>query len=166
MSVAGDDGNGMDMKVCSKCRLPQPLESFPLKNRSRGTRHPICKSCQNELVRRHYQAHREAYIEKARRRNDEYTRTAADFLIDYLSSHPCVDCGEADIVVLEFDHQRDKFMAVSELVRESYSLERIKQEIAKCEVVCANCHRRRTAKQRGWYRLRAPQDTPPQGPRP
>jgi hypothetical protein len=68
-----------------------------------------------------------------------------DFLIEYLSDHPRVDCGEADIVVLEFDHQRDKLFTVSVLCREGYSLEKLKQEVAKCEVVCANCHQRRTA---------------------
>jgi hypothetical protein len=64
-----------------------------------------------------------------------------------------VECGESDIVVLEFDHQRDKTLNVSALSREGYSLDRLKQEIAKCEAVCANCQRRRTAKQFGWYRL-------------
>jgi hypothetical protein len=152
--AAGDNGNRMDMKACSRCGLPQPLDSFSIRNRSRGTRQSICKSCQNEYVRRHYQAHRSAYIEKARTRNAEQSRINAEFLIEYLSSHPCVDCGESDIVVLEFDHQRDKLMAISQLSREGYSLERLKQEIAKCEVVCANCHRRRTAKQFGWYRTR------------
>ena len=51
-----------------------------------------------------------------------------------------VSCGEPDIVVLEFDHQRDKLLDVSTLSREGYSLDKLKQEIAKCEVVCANCH--------------------------
>ena len=77
-----------------------------------------------------------------------------ELLIEYLSSHPCADCGETDIIVLEFDHLRDKEADVSVLAREGYSLEKVKREIDKCEVVCANCHRRRTAKQFGWYRLR------------
>lgn len=104
--------------------------------------------------RAHYQTYRATYIEKARIRNAEQSRVNAEFLIDYLRHHPCVDCGESDIVVLEFDHQRDKLADVSALSREGYSLDKLKQEIAKCEVVCANCHRRRTAKQFGWYRLR------------
>jgi len=69
-------------------------------------------------------------------------------------NHPCADCGESDIVVLEFDHQRDKVADVSLLARDGYSLDKIKREIDKCEVVCANCHRRRTAKQFGTYRYR------------
>ncbi len=114
----------------------------------------MCKACQNEYVRSHYQAYRTKYIQKARLRNAAQSKINGDFLIEYLSQHPCVDCGEDDIVVLEFDHQRDKLLNVSVLSREGYSLDKLKQEIAKCEVVCANCHRRRTAKQFGWYKLR------------
>ena len=145
----------VETKICSKCGPPaQPIDNFAIRSRSRGTRHAMCKSCQNEYVRTHYQTYRSAYIEKARVRNAEQSRVNAEFLIDYLCHHPCVDCGESDIVVLEFDHQRDKLASISALSREGYSLARLKQEIAKCEVVCANCHRRRTAKQFGWYRLR------------
>ena len=114
----------------------------------------MCKTCQRKYGQAHYQAYRLAYIKKARIRNAEQSRINAEYLIEYLGQHPCVDCGENDIVVLEFDHQRDKLLAVSVLCREGYSLDKVKQEIAKCEVVCANCHRRRTAKQFGWYRLR------------
>ena len=49
--------------------------------------------------------------------------------------------------------ERDKVLDVSALSREGYSLNKLKQEIAKCDVVCANCHRRRTARQFEWYRV-------------
>lgn len=45
---------------------------------------------------------------------------------------------------MDFDHQKDKFKAVSRMVREGYGEEKILQEIAKCELVCAVCHRIRT----------------------
>ena len=71
----------------------------------------------------------------------------------YLHEHPCVDCGETDIAVLEFDHrsQATKELRVSALVCQGYKWETIKTEIDKCDVRCANCHRRRTAIQLGWY---------------
>lgn len=145
----------MDTKICSSCGPPaQPIENFAIRSLARGTRQAVCKTCQRVYSRAHYQTYRSAYIEKARLRNAEQSRTNAEFLIEYLAAHPCVDCGETDIVVLEFDHQRDKLLDVSALSREGYSLARLKQEIAKCEVVCANCHRRRTAKQFGWYKLK------------
>jgi hypothetical protein len=129
------------------------MENFAVRNRVRGTRQSICKSCQSQYGKQHYQTYRSAYIRKARIRNAAQSKINGEFLIEYLSNHPCVDCGEADIVVLEFDHQQDKLLIVSVLSREGYSLDKLKQEIAKCEVVCANCHRRRTARQFGSYWL-------------
>lgn len=74
------------------------------------------------------------------------------FVHDYFKQHPCVDCGENDPVVLEFDHMRDKLKTISDMIRQSYSIEKIEKEMQKCEVRCANCHRRRTAKQFKWYK--------------
>lgn len=144
-----------EMKVCTRCGPPaQPIENFAIRNRARGTRQYICRDCQNEYVRTHYHANRAAYIEKARVRNTGQIRINADFMIAYLGNHPCVDCGESDIIVLEFDHLRNKVADVSVLARGGYSIETIQKEIDKCEVVCANCHRRRTAKRAGTYRYR------------
>ena len=71
------------------------------------------------------------------------------FADHYKSQHPCVDCGYSDIRALQFDH-RDrgkKLMAVSDLVKRASSIERIKIEIAKCDVRCANCHFIRSAEE-------------------
>lgn len=156
MTDAGHDADSVGMKVCTKCGPPaQPIENFAVRDREKGTRQYVCRSCQNAYGRQHYQIHRAKYIDKALRRNAKQNKINAEFLIDYLRHHPCVDCGESDIVVLEFDHLRDKIMDVSELVTAAYSLEKVKREIDKCEVVCANCHRRRTAKRARWYRAHA-----------
>ena len=71
---------------------------------------------------------------------------------DYLKKHPCVDCGEKDPVVLEFDHSKDKLIEVSKLVRNVSSIDKMREEIEKCKIRCANCHRRKTAIQFGWYK--------------
>ena len=62
----------------------------------------------------------------------------------------CVDCGESDPVVLEFDHIADKKAAVTTMVWGGLLWTSIEREIAKCEVRCVNCHRRRTAVQQGF----------------
>lgn len=73
------------------------------------------------------------------------------FALAYLLEHPCLDCGERDPIVLEFDHVRGKKESnVATLIHNTASIKRIQAEIAKCEVVCANCHRRRTAVTQNW----------------
>ena len=66
--------------------------------------------------------------------------------------------------MLDFDHVGDKVADVSALVRTHlWPWERVLGEIAKCEVVCANCHRRRTAQRAGSFRYRATRDRPMAG---
>jgi hypothetical protein len=64
----------------------------------------------------------------------------------------CLDCGEPDPVVLDVDHRGPKRGRVAQMVREGYSASVIAAELAGCEVRCGNCHRRRTAAERGFYR--------------
>jgi hypothetical protein len=66
------------------------------------------------------------------------------FVRDTLLRSCCVDCGLSDLVVLEFDHVVNKHANVTQLARRGCSLDCLKREIAKCEIRCANCHRRRT----------------------
>lgn len=59
-------------------------------------------------------------------------------------ARPCTDCGAGyPYYVMQFDHLRDKHIAVSAAVTQ-VSEARLRAEIAKCDVVCANCHAERT----------------------
>ena len=63
----------------------------------------------------------------------------------------CLDCGERDMIVLEFDHRDPTTKSFSISDRgQTVSLKRLHAELEKCDVVCANDHRRRTAKYYGW----------------
>ncbi len=75
-------------------------------------------------------------------------------LVEYLLLHPCVDCGEPDPIVLEFDHRdrSTKGTTVANIMRYS-AWSQVEAEIRKCDVRCANRHRRRTARQMGWGKV-------------
>jgi DNA-directed RNA polymerase subunit M/transcription elongation factor TFIIS len=106
-----------------------------------------CKECRREYMRRRGDLHRQ----QTRRARDKRREAARAYVIEILRSGACTDYGLEDPAVLEFDHVGPKRIEVGKLVREAYRLERIKAEIANCELVCANCHRRRTAKRiRSW----------------
>jgi hypothetical protein len=99
----------------------------------------------------HYSNNREVYKKRAIAQRRRLLRERTEFLLEYFETNPCRDCGETDPVVLEFDHLRDKRFTIGGQLA-YYNWERVLEEIAKCEVVCANCHRRRTARRQGSIR--------------
>lgn len=74
-------------------------------------------------------------------------------LFDYLLSKSCVDCGEKDPIVLEFDHRdlKDKFKSIANMLSGHYSWKSLEKEIGKCDIRCANCHRKKTYAQFGCF---------------
>jgi 5-methylcytosine-specific restriction endonuclease McrA len=112
-----------------------------------------CRDCQRVYRKNWYEKNKASHLEKVAVRQREVILRARQFVWDYLSMHPCVECGENDPVVLEFDHiTGSKRKTVTELAGQGYSLETVKKEIAKCQVLCANCHRQKTSKELGWFR--------------
>lgn len=134
------------MKVCSHCKRDN-VEFHKNTAKADGLQ-TICKICKKSLSAKYFQDDKGHHKNLNKSRKDK----ARQFIFDYLLTHPCIDCGEKDPIVLEFDHKLDKIMSVSETVNAGFSLEKISLEIDKCEVRCANCHRRKTAKQLGWYK--------------
>ena len=133
-------------KVCSTCKRWKPLAEFNLRSASRDGHQWACRQCNSDYHRRHKERHNKQIHARNRRLLAESRRR----LWAYLSTHPCVDCGECDPVVLEFDHLRDKYKDIAKLIR-GWPWPTVMAEIEKCEVVCANCHRRRTyARQNSW----------------
>jgi len=146
----------MNMKVCSNCGKTKPLSEFHTTSRKSGRIYVYaqCKECHRRYARAHYVANKPIYLERARVQRESGKRPLREFIATYLRKHPCVDCGESDILVLQFDHCRGtKAFSISLMVKNRHSLAKIKEEIAKCDVRCANCHMRRTASQFGWWQL-------------
>lgn len=140
------------MKICIRCHQEKDILDFNFKFKSRNIRQAQCKICTRLYVRNHYYTNKKYYLLKAHKRRQATRNRIREFIWNYLSSHGCIDCGEKDILVLEFDHRRDKMIEIGKMVSGYYSLIRVNQEISKCDVRCANCHRRRTAIEQGWHK--------------
>lgn len=128
--------------ICTKCEQDKAPTEF-----HKGF--PWCKSCRKQYDRA---KHREKWDSGVKKKQVKLIQERnRKFLRNYLEEQECTDCGEDDPIVLQFDHQRDKERNVSDMVTQGFSLEKISEEMSKCEIVCANCHARRTAKQFGWH---------------
>ena len=140
-------------KRCGTCKLTLPLEAFSTRRASRDGRQNRCRACFRADYLANQSARKAAAAATARVKLDSHRER----LQLYLADHPCVDCGEDDIRCLDFDHRvpSDKLANVSQLVSLHVRWQRILDEIAKCDVRCANCHRKRTAEQQqSWRHLR------------
>jgi hypothetical protein len=138
------------MKTCSQCNETLSLEEFQNKARSKDGKHNMCKPCKRGYDKQYYQKtpSRVQYLKEA---SEAQRREAIRWVWDYLADHPCVDCGESDPIILEFDHvQGIKIDSISALTKKG-SIKNIELEITKCQVRCCNCHRRMTATRGNWY---------------
>lgn len=130
------------MKKCIRCKRNRRLASFG--TAGKGKINSYCRECACEMNRGYRKQSGAYHVQKAREhraRKREYLNAA--------KSKPCMDCGVPyPPHILDFDHRlgTSKVVNVSSmLVR---SLTALKAEIAKCDVVCANCHRERTHQRR------------------
>lgn len=143
------------MKRCSVCKELKPIIEYNKNKVRKDGLQSNCRLCTQSLSRSYYHRNRKAHIQATRRRSRIYFEQRMERLREYLEAHHCVDCGETDPVVLEFDHIRGtKESTISRMVsiRRARSWSSVLKEIAKCEVRCANCHRRITYKRSGSIR--------------
>ena len=141
------------MKRCGRCGELKPLDDFAWRRKAKGQRHNYCRPCHSAYHREHYLANKQRYIDQAAARGRALYKKRTRYLIEYFATHPCVDCGESDPVVLEFDHVAEKEFDIGQSLPYR-KWESILAEIEKCEVVCRNCHRRRESRRRGALRVR------------
>lgn len=100
------------------------------------------KEDQAAAAKRHYEANKEKIVARSYKRNKKQRIINKAFVDQVKQSSPCVDCGESNPLVLDFDHVKgEKVCDISNMVYRSYCVESIQKEIDKCEVRCSNCHR-------------------------
>lgn len=139
------------MKICTSCTETKSFNDFHKRTRAKDGYQSVCKDCNRSQRKAYYRTAHGRSIDLANglRSQDRLKRKVYDFL----STQSCIDCGEADPVVLEFDHRdaATKVSNVSDMVRRGMAWRTIQAEIDKCDIRCSNCHKRRTAIQCGWY---------------
>jgi hypothetical protein len=131
----------MEEKTCSKCRKTKSIKEFNKKTNS--ITQTYCRECQQSFSREHYSKNREYYALRNTQRKLELRA-----FIDELKSKPCSDCGnQYDPCAMDFDHiNNDKEFDIALMITRKCSKQAILREVAKCELVCAVCHRIRTKK--------------------
>ncbi len=135
------------MKICSKHNEEKV---------SVGTQGQFkCRSCNKENQAKWWANNKELHLKRVKSNEASLLKRKQDFVYGFFLENPCVNCGEEDPIVLEFDHLRDKKFNVSRLINGShYSLKTLIDEIDKCQILCANCHKRKTARDFGWWKVR------------
>lgn len=137
------------MKTCSKCKKEQTLDQFRKNSKAKDGKHPWCKACFAEYERDRYQ---NGDRERKERNKASIINKRRDFIWNILTAAQCKVCGLDDPLVLEFDHRDPETKAYN--ITDMYNLAEstIQTEIDKCDILCANCHRRRTIEQFGFWR--------------
>lgn len=147
-------GTIKSMKECPRCK--EITNDFAKNKNKKDGLQIYCRSCVKEINADYYKRTPEKNSSRVAATN-RMRQEAKEFVCEYLRTHPCVDCGETDIIVLEFDHVRGvKLKPISKMVSNGYGLVAIQKEIDKCEVRCANDHRRATARRGKHFRTLAP----------
>jgi hypothetical protein len=138
------------MKTCGKCLIAKPEESFAWRDKSRRLYNVWCRDCSKAYDRNRYlttdrphsvRANTKKHVTENRHKISEYFKSG------------CVDCGNLDIRVLQFDHlnPEEKIANVGTMLRRGLAWSTIENEIKKCEIRCANCHMIRTSQQFNWW---------------
>lgn len=127
----------MKTKICSQCpdRGPQPLSNFSLRN---GKPRSYCKSCKRSWNNADYIKNRAEHRKRLKTRR----AVLQDWLREFKTTVKCNRCPESHPATIQFHHcdPTIKEINLASAALSGWSIDRIKAEIAKCEIICANCH--------------------------
>lgn len=143
-----------NLKTCSKCKQQLGRDLFNLRRSAKDGLQNWCKQCHRNCQNNYYKRddHYKTRVKLAADKN----RLAKRQQLSEILKSGCVNCGESDPIVLEFDHidPATKFMEVGNMMQSGYAWNKVLEEISKCQILCANCHRRKTAKDNNWFKAR------------
>jgi len=142
----------VEYQICYTCKKEKTLDMFNRRSdRPKGVQ-SNCKECAKIKNHEHYLKHKDEVCMNSQHRRERNQ----NFVLEYVLKNPCRECGETDPLVLEFDHREreSKVFNISDGCVRKYALDRMKEEISKCDVLCANCHNRKTAKESRYFNYR------------
>lgn len=127
------------MKVCSECKQEKDESCYSFKNKQKGTLQNRCKQCYNEYNRRYYKNGEQTKQIKRVNRNKQRDRIKYQ---EWKSTQRCLCCGEDSVECLDLHHTDPSIKdgVISDMIGRSW--QRVMEEISKCVVLCANCHRK------------------------
>ena len=129
-------------KLCTRCDTSKPQSEFGKASARPDGLTAYCKLCTRSL--------------NARNSKKNEAREVVEQEI--VARGGCMDCGSTVRAVMEFDHVRGvKVANISKMVATAASAQDVRDELNKCDLLCANCHRVRTARRAGWRTLSLPE---------
>jgi len=143
--VASGEIVELKTKKCIECEKTYPVKFFRWADSSRLLRLSRCRYCDKNLQSEKYYRNKSQYLESNYR---SYQKLRV--ILDECKNNPCIDCGNSyPPYVMDFDH-RDPKTKVAKVSALTYwgSEKKLLDEVAKCDLVCSNCHRIRTHNKR------------------
>jgi hypothetical protein len=128
------------MKICSKCKQEKPLDQFHKNKKLKDGLSVWCSDCHKLNKKEHYKNNKEQYSKNV------FNNSL--WLLEIKMGLQCEKCGENHPAALDFHHldPNEKELKISSRVTcNSKKKEKILEEIKKCIVLCANCHRKEHA---------------------
>ena len=133
-------GSRIRYRICPRCKASLPITEFRFQNISKNQRYSYCRTCRSLILKDHYRRNKDAYL----KRNARFRLRNSEIIREH-KSKPCADCGiQYPYYVMDFDHRQDENKVINLANASRMTRPKILEEIAKCDVVCSNCHRERT----------------------
>lgn len=127
-------------RICGSCGLDRPEDFFNFK--TKGKRQGYCRECSRLYSRNYYRDNKERFSADILARKKRMVAENKASLNDIKSSLGCAACGEREPCCLDFHHLESDSKEFSIASGRHYCLDRLLREVAKCAVLCSNCHRK------------------------
>lgn len=126
----------MEIKVCSKCKVQKPLTDFGKHPLGRFQRQSVCRECRKVNWRKWREKNKPMQAARAAKQR----QTNQKKFLDFKSTLKCNRCGFSHPAALVFHHKDPKHKDFNVSTKRFGSIKILEREIAKCEVLCSNCH--------------------------